>query len=175
MLPTQHSGTGCVGLRVVQHVTVQNALQNADNWQVPGYPDTVYYQVQYCLSETAPPDCRLDLSIPILVTVVVCNAIKLLCLTLTLWTGKDPPLMTVGDAAASFLTEADPTTIGRCTVSERDIKRGAWQRTVNYSSPREPPPAAPRRWKSTARSWFRAASRRRWFYCVFLSVHNHKR
>jgi hypothetical protein len=39
----------------------------------------------------------------------------------------DEPLITVGDAVASFLEKADPTTKGMCLLTIRDVRKGDYQ------------------------------------------------
>ena len=64
--------------------------------------------VEYCLTEKLNHPCHLEMSPPILITVLVYNAIKTLCFILTLWVvGAGYPLVTNGDVVESFLLRPD--------------------------------------------------------------------
>ncbi|KAF7191453.1 hypothetical protein HII31_06955 [Pseudocercospora fuligena] len=59
--------------------------------------------VDYCLSRISTPKCELQFTIQVLIVVVVCNAIKTITMLSALLSHKDAPLVTIGDAIASFL------------------------------------------------------------------------
>ncbi len=63
----------------------------------------ICYPVDYCLARKAQQLCSLNVSVPILVTVLVFNAVKLLCMAVLVWWVDSEPLVTLGDAVASFL------------------------------------------------------------------------
>ena len=143
--------------------SLQSALANADSWQIRFYP------IAYCLSETVPEDCKLQFSLPIMIVVIFCNLVKGLCMLLTVLKQKHTPLVTFGDAVASFLDTPDPTTAGRCTMSKLDVTEGKW-------ASKQPDgqlaflPAVPQEYTSSSTKcrghyWFRAASVRRWLFC----------
>jgi hypothetical protein len=83
--------------------------------------------VKYCLAEeTDRPcrPCRPAISPPILLTVLVCNAVKVICFILTLSTcGSMHPLVTNGDAVESFLLNPDARLKDRRLVSKADVKK----------------------------------------------------
>lgn len=88
--------------------------------------------VQYCLAQRAPaPTCEVDLNSPLLGSVALVNSIALVVAVAVLV--KRPssfhPLVTLGDAIASFLQEPDPTTQGACLLSKSDILQGCWPLT----------------------------------------------
>ncbi|KAL5418635.1 hypothetical protein PMIN04_007255 [Paraphaeosphaeria minitans] len=67
---------------------------------------------------------RIQLSLPFLMVVIVCNVIKIACLTLTVRKSdldKEPPLVTIGDAVVAFLEQQDCLTDGHCTYSVQDL------------------------------------------------------
>lgn len=71
---------------------------------------------------------RIQLSLPFLLIVIVCNIIKLVCLTMTLKWGdmiKENPLVTIGDAVVAFLEQPDCFTEGHCTYSVMDFHWGS--------------------------------------------------
>ena len=64
--------------------------RNAGNWTKDGR------KIDYCLSEVVPSKCKLQFSVYILVTVILMNAGKSLAMFLTLYTERDPTLVTIG-------------------------------------------------------------------------------
>ena len=77
---------------------------------------------------TDPSDssCSLTLSGPLLGTISLLNLISLLATSLALLRSPSAPLVTVGDAIASFLANADPTTHGACLLTKSDLRKGHW-------------------------------------------------
>lgn len=61
------------------------------------------FRVDYCLSSSVKERCKLQFSLTILIVVIVCNFIKTFCMLLMLGSQQSPPLVTLGDAIASFL------------------------------------------------------------------------
>lgn len=87
-----------------------------------------YYPVRYCLSETnGVSNCQLQFVSYILYVVVVCNLVKVICMSFfayDLWNLNEPVLATVGDATASFLDQPDETTAGWCLLDLQNL--AAW-------------------------------------------------
>jgi hypothetical protein len=75
---------------------------------------------------------------------------------LTVWKLKEPTLVTVGDAVASFLYDPDPTTKGICLSTKLDIQGNRWKLQVA------------KQWQPKKHFWFRAASVKRWLICNIL-------
>lgn len=67
-------------------------------------------QEGYCMSQAVEERCALHFSRAILLVVIGCNAIKFGCLLWTLLRCRDPTLVTLGDAIASFLETPDKIT-----------------------------------------------------------------
>lgn len=109
-----------------------------------------YHNVTSCYSETATAHCKLKFNIPIIVIVIICNISIAVCMLITAWNTKDSPLVTLGDAIASFLEDPDPTTRGMCLVSKEAIQK-AWEK-----------PRRPRKWKLVAEKGYYSVSPRRW-------------
>ena len=72
--------------------------------------------VAYCLATKTPERCKVSLSARLLFTVIICNAVKVICLA-TLALGKREPLFTIGDCIASFLQYTDRFTSGIPSLS----------------------------------------------------------
>jgi hypothetical protein len=69
---------------------------------------------KYCLAERRASPCSVQIASPFLTVVVLCNLLKLVCIVVMLYKTKNfQPLLSVGDAIASFLYEPDAITVGR--------------------------------------------------------------
>ncbi|KAM5349449.1 hypothetical protein ACJ41O_005954 [Fusarium nematophilum] len=95
------------------------------------------YQVMrlaYCLSEMYEAPCQLTIANTLLLIVCIMCLFKcLLCfivLRMGVW-GDENPLMTPGDAIASFITMPDEETKGMCTLTMADLKRTPKQSTTS--------------------------------------------
>ena len=54
--------------------------------------------------------CTIELSTESVTTVIAANALKTLCFFLAVFNNNYKPLITLGDAVASFLDQPDPST-----------------------------------------------------------------
>ena len=112
--------------------------------------------LQYCLSVPAEEHCKIQFSLAIMIAVIVCNLIKTICMSMIAWNRGPEPLVTLGDAIASFLDRPDVTTEGGCIAARlRFEKSKSWNLLSS-------------RWDPKRLRWFRAASRRRWVVCNIL-------
>ncbi|KAL6714604.1 hypothetical protein ACLMJK_008029 [Lecanora helva] len=66
--------------------------------------------VEYCLAESIEPHCIVTFNVFLLLIAVICNAVKAAALLTLLFLPGFKPLITVGDAIASFLTYPDQIT-----------------------------------------------------------------
>jgi hypothetical protein len=134
----------------VKDCDVNRAEANAKNWTYDQYP------ISYCLSMKVKDNCKLQFSVAIMVAVVACNFIKFVRIAVIAWKLRFHPLITVGDAIASFLNEPDSTTDGICLAGKPQfLKTQKWRDT-------------PIQYDSKPHCWFNAASRRRW--CVTITL-----
>ncbi|KAF0639304.1 hypothetical protein FPSE5266_10275 [Fusarium pseudograminearum] len=82
--------------------------------------------VDHCWSEKYQAPCRLTIANSLLLIVCIMCALKctlcFLVLKLRVW-GDDNPLMTPGDAIASFIARPCEETRGMCTLSLEDLKK----------------------------------------------------
>ena len=128
---------------VTCHLSFAN-LSDPQNW------------LQYCLSVPAEEHCRLQFSLAIMIVVIICNLIKTVCMSTIAWKQDPEPLVTLGDAIASFMDRPDVTTKGNCIAGKtRFEKSKSWD-------------SLSRRWESTSLLWFRATSSRRRIVCNIL-------
>jgi hypothetical protein len=88
-------------------------------------PEYRVMQVDHCWSEKYEAPCRLSIANSLLLIVCIMCALKCtlcyLVLRLRVW-GDDNPLMTPGDAIASFIARPSEETKGMCTLSLEDLK-----------------------------------------------------
>lgn len=124
-----------------------------DHWMVKDH------RVKYCLSEdlTHLQRCKLQYSLPLSVVVIVFNAIKAAIMCYVAVSMTEPPILTTGDAIASFLTAPDASTQGQCLMSRSHVE--LLQRSGTSSYERSTFDKTPQRWRS-------AVSMTRWGFCV---------
>ena len=128
------------------------AKAGAKSWKLRQHP------ISYCVVEPVESKCRLSFSLDIMIVVIICNIVKAAVMILTYLKLREPTLVTIGDAIASFLDKPDPTTVGICLSTKYSIGHGKWKAK------------SPRMWKPRRRFWFKAASTKRWITCNFLYV-----
>ncbi len=117
---------------------------------------TTESRIQYCLTKPDEEHCRLQFSLAIMIIVITCNLLKTICMSIIAWKQDREPLVTLGDAVASFLDRPDMTTKGNCIVGKTRFKGSkSWD---FFQS----------RWGRKRLRWFRAASSRRWLFCNIL-------
>ena len=135
--------------------------------------------IQYCLSQSVEEQCHVQISLVILGVVVACNAMKALCMLLTIKCQKSQPLVTLGDAIESFIQDPDQNTVGMCLASKEMIdivgkKKVSMSPTDRIShifldSLRETAwTAKPMELTAHRHWWFSSASLRRWLMCNIL-------
>lgn len=114
--------------------------------------------VKYCLAESIEPHCKVTFNVFMLVISVMCNAAKAAAFLLILLLPGFKPLITVGDAIASFLTYPDLATAsaGAPAIAED----GSWL-----------PPILSTPWKPQRCRWFCGASIRQWFIGIAAYVY----
>lgn len=66
--------------------------------------------IEYCLAEPTESHCTIRIYTTLLILVIVCNSIKMICLTSTVFFIRLEPLATIGDAISSFIQQPDPNT-----------------------------------------------------------------
>lgn len=157
------------------------------------------YSVDGCLSQRAVEKCRLMFSLPISLTVIGCNIVKVVCMFLAAKENRHDVFLNVGDAVASYLRRPDPNTAGRCLLSKRAVKMrcglggsSSWSKPVSQearfvrrtrydriSSPSESQKApdsvpddrgAPVKFEPARSRWYQATSKRRWLIVLLLWV-----
>ena len=113
-------------------------------------PTLTQGSVQYCLAEKPWHPCQIDISPPIIIVVIICNAIKIVCFISSLRLGGSMyPIMTNGDTIQSFLLQPDRSLQNRCLASRADV--GLWKE-VWFTSP------LPIQWRGRRHLWAQGAT-----------------
>ncbi|KUJ10921.1 uncharacterized protein LY89DRAFT_655765 [Mollisia scopiformis] len=123
-------------------------------WTINGFP------ISYCLADEQPMRCSVQFSTTILIVVVVSNLLKVTCMLATIFRIQHRPLITIGDAIASFVASKDDTTSGRCLLSKKDVQSGSYIRLEGTNESN--------RWKRQRNRWFRSVSWKRWSFLTIL-------
>lgn len=132
--------------------------QYGRNASFDGYPPTLgNLSIDYCLSKRAKENCKLQFSLTIMIVVIICNMIKTVCMAIISWKQDPEPLVTLGDAIASFLDRPDVTTGRHCIAGRTWFEDSRYWGFFRLS-----------RWDPKNLRWFQAASRRRWIVCNVL-------
>lgn len=128
-------------------------LDTAANWKVWDHP------INYCMSERVEDMCSVEFSMPIMITVVVFNTIKVFAM---LWVllrfDAEGILATVGDAVVSFLRIQDPHTRGMCLADKRNISQ--YWRAPGFAHP----------YIDRKQRWGSAVSKKRWLLYFALVI-----
>ncbi|KAJ5210104.1 hypothetical protein N7491_009916 [Penicillium cf. griseofulvum] len=131
------------------------------NWTVRGF------KIDYCLAEKQEEHCKLQYSLPITMTVIMFNVFKAGIL-FYMWfkiPDTDTPILTIGDAIASFLRRPDRYTQGGCLLAYRNV------RYINRLSPKalkKRPLEQAKPFSKKRRRWGSAVSLRRWTFSIIL-------
>jgi hypothetical protein len=112
------------------------------------------------VSQRAVQHCKLKVTLPILILVTLTNLLKAGLMLYTVLRINEDPIMTIGDAVASFVSKADKHTPGMCLVTARDV--GA--------NPKSYFPVGPRDWSDQKRRWKDVVSWRRWAMTLAMYV-----
>lgn len=133
------------------------------------------YSITGCLAIKAPEHCQLLYSPPICIVIMLagCAKVAAMFLAARIGRGRSPPLLTVGDAVASFLTNPDPTTKGLCWLTAADVHKDQWKyvnRTGGFTAiPQNSQDGSiTYRRLSKRKFWMRAASGWRWTATLFM-------
>ncbi|KAL2839743.1 hypothetical protein BJY01DRAFT_250343 [Aspergillus pseudoustus] len=146
-----------------QYDPVCAAEAEQGNWTLPWDP----YRINSCLAERVPQRCRLQYSLPLTIAVIVANLAKAIILGYMSFSRADPPMLTTGDAVASFLHRPDPFSVGRCLLSAKEV-RGSGQSTDDNQY-------RPVAYHGDRARWYSAVPKRKWvpiiiFWAVAIGI-----
>ncbi|UPL01746.1 hypothetical protein LCI18_012680 [Fusarium solani-melongenae] len=140
------------------------AAIKSENWTIKfdiqldaGLKPLQSVRVDHCYSKPTHEHCKVVVNLPLLGGVIACNFVKLIGLALTWLYLEKRPLLTLGDAVDSFLTNPDPATDKRHLMSKVSGKKLSWE-------------PGPRAWLPQKRRWATAVSWRRYGVTVFLCI-----
>lgn len=125
-------------------------------------------RISYCLSRKVPGRSRLQIHLWLLFTVTILNAVKLGCLLSTFKEQQGSPLVTTGDAIASFLTSPCVHSAGMCLLSQDDLVRELKRKRGDNEFGATP---TNRRFKVRRTRYYHAVSFSRWI--VYVSSYEH--
>ena len=146
------------------------------------------WNIQYCLSQRVEEHCLLQFSPTIMVIVIMCNLVKMTVMMWIAWRQDWEPLVTLGDAIASFLDDPDPTTKGNCLAGKNRFDDNENLRLIAPDDNEKPITAPeqiwsggtgeeevdtdeidwdsrPTRWAPKRRYWFKSATVGHWILC----------
>jgi hypothetical protein len=126
-------------------------LNDANFWIVDGR------QVRYCLSEAGSPQCKLHLLLSVGWLVTFINMIKAILMLYIVFKLDEEPLMTMGDAVASFMEHTDHTTKNIGIATRNEIK----EQSRSTLDPMGQKKWKPRKWKDTNYRWYDTTSKTR--------------
>jgi hypothetical protein len=119
-------------------------------------------KTEYCLSEVLEQRCKVQLTPNLAYIVCAFNLIKAVVLIYTFFLVKENPLMTIGDAIASFLRRKDYSTKNHCLMGKADVRD--WTHPTGGVLSRPLPKSVNRQPKK----WASVISRRRWISFISL-------
>lgn len=96
------------------------AKHNDSGWWLNGYP------ISGCLVEHAEDPCLLRYNSSLLIIVLIANIVKLVAMSATIFQYRQPALVTVGDALASFLETPDCATYQMCLTGKDEFDAYIW-------------------------------------------------
>jgi hypothetical protein len=91
--------------------------EHATDWR----PTVADYPVAKCLSHTVPQRCKVQASIHLMLVVLFLNTTKAVIMYLAIRWMRNAPLLTIGDAVASFLDRPDQHSKNMCLISRREV------------------------------------------------------
>ncbi|KIV94260.1 hypothetical protein PV10_02043 [Exophiala mesophila] len=136
-----------------------------ENWR----PSNI--SADYCMSQLIEEKCGFYANLAILWTVFACNVVKLIIMAYIIVSSViDKPLMTIGDAVASFIVDPDVATVN--TGIQTKAKMVKLSRKKKVSVDKRWQVAEAGQWKVGPRRkrWLNAASKTRWSFTVFYFV-----
>ncbi|KAI1359401.1 hypothetical protein F5Y08DRAFT_332352 [Xylaria arbuscula] len=114
--------------------------------------------IDYCLAKPLEATCQVGVA-PILLLVVTIFVVIKTCTAILVATSigsaRETPLVTPGDAIASFITSPDTATVGYCTMSHRQTQQA-------FKSKSSRAPSEPQPWQGARKRWASAISKTQW-------------
>ncbi|KAI0550664.1 hypothetical protein F4679DRAFT_572808 [Xylaria curta] len=112
-------------------------------------PNSFDVNISYCLAEPLKNICHVGLSPILLLGVALCVIVKTITASVVTILHDRPehkPLVTLGDAVASFIEHPDPVTAGFCTINQKLVRKAMrWKHS--YLAP------GPKQWTRRKQTW----------------------
>lgn len=98
-----------------------------EQWTSELVPDAMDLKVDHCLAEPIDRDCSVGLSNILLLIVIICLLIKTITAMIitALVKHNHEPLVTLGDAIASFIRYPDNKTVDMCSITQVELRQTA--------------------------------------------------
>ncbi|XXH02828.1 hypothetical protein Hte_009215 [Hypoxylon texense] len=116
----------------IANITSLPRYNRSDDWEYyyggAFRPGALDLSIKYCLAEPLDRICHVALSPTLLIGVTVCVIAKTctaILVTVTLIRQRQTPLVTLGDAMASFIEKPDPISAGLCTFGQNDVRKAS--------------------------------------------------
>ena len=159
----------CNGL---SNCDVPNQISQASTWSY-NLKNKESTHVSYCLAQPVHPKCTVEILPQVLIIVIVCNILKAICFLTLLMKRKFTPLIILGDAIASFMTDPDPTVHSCGPLSAESVRKAYIAEPLRFSAQRRSqrwqqnrPPRRVTQWHATRRRWASAVGPKRWTFTV---------
>jgi hypothetical protein len=105
------------------------------------------HPVRQCFTEPTDGRCNIKYSVHLAIVVILFNVVKTLAILASIFTLRNNPMLTIGDAVASFLYEPDTSTSNMCLISQQVVhNRGVLWRAQKI----------PRRFTARQYTWYSA-------------------
>jgi hypothetical protein len=122
---------------------VKRDANSTRGWVVNGY------KIDYCLVEETPEKCTLEYSLTLSIVVLVTNGLKIAVILGTILSLRTNPLLTLGDAVASFFSVPDEASRGMGLIT-KGMVTAKKQSLGNQDDIPEYNPHPQRRWTSVS-------------------------
>ncbi|KAI4216696.1 MAG: hypothetical protein LQ351_001185 [Letrouitia transgressa] len=162
------------------YASIQNAHVKARGGSEYGILDGTYglmdrpvidqWDIQQCWSQRSEEHCKLQFSPIIMIVVIICNLFKLVSMAWTAWRKDSEPLVTLGDALASYMTTEDKYWKGSClaNINNLGLERAQGKRSTHRRLFGPVWKTTPIKWAPARKFWFSAVTGRRWLFCYIL-------
>ncbi|KAG4441757.1 hypothetical protein IFR05_002748 [Cadophora sp. M221] len=111
-------------------------------------------KVDYCLAQNVVPQCKVFASLSLIFLVLMMGLLKLVVMAVAFFHIDSAPLLTLGDAIASFMENADQYTRNMCLCSSENFRIWAYKNT-EWTPQLRP-------WVKKTRRWYSMIRVRRW-------------
>lgn len=130
---------------------LDNVRKNALDWRPFGE------RVDYCLTQPTVLHCKVYGSYSLAFLIAIMTLVHVIAMIVMFCCIKLQPLLTLGDAIASFLEDPDDHTKNMCLTSNEDFRTWGLTKTKWVLCEKQ--------WVSKTRRWYAVARVRRWTIC----------